>query len=295
MSRSQLIQALMMTTTALMATSTTGLMMMTTTALMAIACLNLAVPAPASAFSLIPEESPISDAEMLEIAVPLGKVNGLADEMKILSLLANLDSLLGDISELFSTDIPIDLGALGMPDTQQFEKEIAKVFEEESVEKIGFLDSLFGGRIGGKGSSTLPEVYYQDFLAALAQGTAEETTLSQDAQEKTKENLEASAQATQSSQELAEDSQKQDVSQNILRNISAQIAEQQKVDGLVYEQLQQSQLTDAVETQVIAQSLKELSENNTRSLRERVGANKQAMNQIYLFSIPGSTTSEEEE
>jgi hypothetical protein len=230
------------------------------------------------------------------------RTNDAAKSFSLDSLLSaaaesGFDFLYGNLAELLeqiindvfpsSANVAIDLGSLGLPDPDLLEDNVEDYLKDNSGAKIGVLDELFGGKIGGSASSELKNTLSQDFLISLAKETIKKGTLSKEAQQKSKQKLEASTQVLQENQTLAEDSASQDVSQNILRNVSKQIAKQTQLNDLVYQELQKSQTTQALNTEMTAEAVEEIAGTNTKETRQVIGDFQQSINHQYLFSMPG--------
>ncbi|NJN74826.1 MAG: hypothetical protein HC799_19600, partial [Limnothrix sp. RL_2_0] len=92
------------------------------------------------------------------------------------------------------------------------------------------------------------------FDIELARETANASALGEDAQEKLQANGELATSALESSQQLAQDSEGQDVSQNILRNLSAQTAASQQTDTLLALDAQARARDDAIRNRLKRQT-----------------------------------------
>ncbi|MEG4246528.1 hypothetical protein QUA51_27985, partial [Microcoleus sp. Pol10_D6] len=133
---------------------------------------------------------------------------------------------------------------------------------------------------------------------------ANKATLSKDAQQKqatlkeiVQQNVEQTGQISQNSMELGADSEGQDVTQNIMRNISQQSAIAAKQAALSAEnqsalvmQGQQAQIDRSFANILNAQQAEELNEINTAQRRQDAAAATASSTQAGLFQMPGGIT-----
>jgi hypothetical protein len=210
---------------------------------------------------------------------------------------AGLDFLYGNLQALLAqiisdtlpaeADVAIDLGSLGLPDPDLLKTNLEDYLKNNSIEQLGALDELFGSKIGGSGSTELRSILDRNFLTSLAKETAKKGTLATQAQQISKQKLETSKQAVEENQTLAEDSETQDVTQNIERNISKQLAKQTQINDLVYQELQKSQTTQALNSEMTAEVVDEISGSNIKNIRQDIGDFQLTINHQSLFSMPG--------
>lgn len=124
----------------------------------------------------------------------------------------------------------------------------------------------------------------------LAIQVANDTALTQEAQ--TDEiNL---AQAVETNMlenvQLAQESQNLDVTQQIMQNISQQIALNGQTQGILIHQNQETQLNQALGNLLNATTAEAVSENNTAQRREKLAAGKTSIIQAGLLLLPGGVT-----
>jgi hypothetical protein len=133
---------------------------------------------------------------------------------------------------------------------------------------------------------------------------ASNATLSKSAQEKqiqmkeiVEQNAEQTNQLSAISAQLGEDSENQDITQNIMRNISQQTAIAAQQTALVTEnqsalimQNQQAQIDRALANVLSAQQAKELSELNITHRQESAAASTASATQAGLMQMPGGIT-----
>ena len=183
--------------------------------------------------------------------------------------------------ETFLSDIglEVDFGRLGLPD---IEAAVA-IFEE--VEDLDIYSDVLGTRTGS--TVIIDDVLRGQYLRDLANEYALNTTLSQEGQEFTAEQQAVSEDLALASEELAEDSEQQDVSQNILRNISAQIAIQQASQDIDFYSRNEEKVGRSLTISIQAESLTALKESNTAEERLRNTSLKTAGDYQGLVSIPG--------
>ena len=210
------------------------------------------------------------------------------------------DSLLNKV-ENFSSEIESTLssflGELKVPDLK------------EAVQSI--MDGNADDSEGTKLSAALekkPQDSYslKENNAELAEresavSEANKATLSKDAQQKqatlkeiVQQNVEQTGQISQNSMELGADSEGQDVTQNIMRNISQQsaIAAQQAAlsaenQSALVMQGQQAQIDRSLANILNAQQAEELNEINTAQRRQDAAAATASSTQAGLFQMPG--------
>ena len=133
---------------------------------------------------------------------------------------------------------------------------------------------------------------------------ANKATLSKEAQQKqaqmkeiVQQNVEQTGRESQNSMELGADSEGQDVTQNIMRNISEQsaIASQQAAlsaenQSALVMQGQQAQIDRSLGNILNAQQAEELNEINTAQRRQDAAAATASSTQAGLFQMPGGIT-----
>lgn len=152
---------------------------------------------------LIPSQA---TAANLSITIPLdlGPFSSVLNELDFLGLPDNfLDIFTGDI---------------GLPDLNQVEAKIPEYLEDVGLDSRVY-DILTGSLIGGEGSDRLHQQIYDEIRLKVAKANVD-GHLSSEAQQQKAETAAEISEKTELSVEKAIDSENQDVSQNILRNIS---------------------------------------------------------------------------
>ena len=112
------------------------------------------------------------------------------------------------------------------------------------------------------------------------------STLSLEGQDKTKEQIDIAQEKAEISNQIAEDSNNQDVSQNILRNISNQLALQQQLDNMQFFAAQEDKVARSLNLAVQGETLAGLDNLNTRQDRERISTYQTIHYYHALISIP---------
>lgn len=185
------------------------------------------------------------------------------------------------VLETFLADLGIEvsLGELGLPDLE--EAEI--LFEEDN--QIDIAGDVFGSQTGSTIDSR--DKLYQQYLRDLGKEFSQNSALTIEGQENIMEQIETSAVLTEASLELAVDSTNQDVSQNILRNISNQLFIKQQLDNMFFFERQEDKIARSLALSVNGESLIELSRQTTRAQREAASLYKASLYNHALLSIPG--------
>ncbi|MEM9503455.1 MAG: hypothetical protein AAGA01_05805, partial [Cyanobacteria bacterium P01_E01_bin.43] len=116
---------------------------------------------------------------------------------------------------------------------------------------------------------------------------ADQTALTDAGQQKLRENAEAAKIALEMSQELAADSEGQDVSQNILRNLSAQLAAQQQTSTLDTVGHQLRARDDALRNKMLVDAVRELQGDRIQDRRETAAAYSDSIVQGGQLIMPG--------
>jgi hypothetical protein len=186
---------------------------------------------------------------------------------------------LGGLSQ-DSNRIDISTGPLGLPDPKQVEAQIdnakPSAFEEVSATKTG-----------GNGSPVIKEDLITLFERDMTDEVAAQTALTEDGQTKLRENAETAKQALEASQKIAEDSEGQDVSQNILRNISTQLAAQQQTGTLNSIDAQLRARDDALRNKMLVDAVRELQGDRIQNRREDAAAYSDSLTQGAQLIMPG--------
>mgnify|MGYP000309569762 CR=1 FL=1 len=177
--------------------------------------------------------------------------------------------------------VEISTGALGLPDPKQFEQEL------ETVQTSAF-EEVAATQTGGDGSPVIKRDLVTQFERSMTDEVADQTALTEEGQQKLRDNAEAAKIALETSQQLAADSEEQDVSQNILRNLSAQIAAQQQTNSLntIGQQLQVRD--DALRNKMLVDAVRELQGERIQDRRETAAAYSASIVQGGQIILPGA-------
>lgn len=179
-----------------------------------------------------------------------------------------------------SNTIEISTGALGLPDPKQIEQEI------ENAQPSAF-EEVAATKTGGSGSPVIKRDLVTQFDRQMTDEVADQTALTQVGQQKLRENAEAAKVALKTSQELATDSEEQDVSQNILRNLSAQLAAQQQTSTLDSVGHQLRARDDALRNKMLVDAVRELQGDRIQDRRETAAAYSRSIVQGGQIIMPG--------
>ena len=213
------------------------------------------------------------------------------------------DNLLNKV-ENFSSEIESTLssflGELKVPDLKEAVKSImdGNTSESEGTKLSAVLEKK------PQDSYSLKENTAELAERESAVSEASKATLSKEAQQKqaqmkeiVQQNVEKTNRESQNSMELGADSEGQDVTQNIMRNISQQSAIAAKQAALSAEnqsalvmQGQQAQIDRSFANILNAQQAEELNEINTVQRRQDAAAATASSTQAGLFQMPGGIT-----
>ena len=213
------------------------------------------------------------------------------------------DNLLNKV-ENFSSEIESTLssflGELKVPDLKEAVKSImdGNTSESEGTKLSAVLEKR------PQDSYSLKENTAELAERESAVSEANKATLSKEAQQKqaqmkeiVQQNVEQTNRESQNSMELGADSEGQDVTQNIMRNISQQSAIAAKQAALSAEnqsalvmQGQQAQIDRSFANILNAQQAEELNEINTAQRRQDAAAATASSTQAGLFQMPGGIT-----
>ena len=170
-------------------------------------------------------------------------------------------------------------GALGLPDPKIIEENINQSGTSPTEEALATMT-------GGEGSPVIKLDAKEIFDADLAEEVARASALTQAGQEKLAQNVEVANQSLETSQQLAEDSEEQDVSQNIMRNLSVQQAAAQATDTLLAIDAQLRQRDDALRNIVESDSLRQLKRDRVAQRRMDASAYSFAITHGGLIALP---------
>ncbi|MBW4532340.1 MAG: hypothetical protein KME09_00200 [Pleurocapsa minor HA4230-MV1] len=200
----------------------------------------------------------------------------------ITSINQDLSVIVGDLKTFlsFGDGQEVETGDLGIPNVQQ-----ARVLFNEDPNLSKFDDIL-----GTQTETTYNSRYklYQQYLRDLTQGYSENSALSLAGQSKINLKIDAANAAAEQSINIAKDSTNQDVSQNLLRNLSNQNAIEQQTAAITISEMQDAKIDRSLGLQLESENLREISESNTREERASTAASSAAENSFFLITIPGN-------
>ena len=200
---------------------------------------------------------------------------------------AGRDSLLSDISDIasFFTDLISGLvGSFNIAKVVDIHKLFTEIMSGNLPEEAG---------LSNASENNIAESYLhrEDFAKSLqrkgAVATVEDTTLGEQAQEKTLENCLFANEATQIIFELGEDSQNLDTSQQILQNISGQLGQKSSIDQLIKEELTLIRQDLALTTVLDSQIAQQVHESNLSERRAHISSRNLVVLNGGLITLPG--------
>lgn len=197
----------------------------------------------------------------------------------VAEIVRDIEKIVGEI-DTFMTELGIDIrtGEIGIPDIQ----EAKDIFETDRDLDRG--SDVFGTQTGS--TAAISTNLYRQFLRDLGNEYAQNSALSLEGQENTAEQIEVAQEKAQISSQLAEDSNTQDVSQNILRNISNQLALQQQQDNMQFFATQEDKVARSLNLAVQGEVLSGLDSLNVRQDRERISTYQNSHYYHSLMSVP---------
>lgn len=187
-----------------------------------------------------------------------------------------------DVFGSFNQILKTALGSLKIPDLGDIVQDIMKANTLPNE-----------GKIANQLENNLPNSYaIREDIANVAErtaaiGVAQGSALSKQAQEKSKQTLQASASAQEESGAMASNSEATDTSQQILRNISVQLKANAEIADLQMQEAQQARIDRALSLSMEAQAAKELSETNTRERQQSITERNGTALYSGLISMPG--------
>lgn len=197
----------------------------------------------------------------------------IADLFKdIVNIVGQVDTFLSELG------IEVTLGELGLPD---FEQAI-ELFKEDNG--IDIASDVFGTQTGS--TVVLDDSLRKQYLKDLGNQYAQNSTLSEEGQQNTSEQIQLSQETAEISNQYAQDSNGQDVSQNILRNISNQIALQQQLDNMSYFGQQEDKIARSLMLAIQGESVVALDKITTARDREAISIFKAGVYHQGLLSVP---------
>ncbi len=214
---------------------------------------------------------------------------GLADLGEILSstdeIVSGGNSSSGSEGDSSSGNNTV-IGSLGLPNPGKVEHKIDNASTNPASE-------ILATKQGGEGSPVIKEDAADEFKSDLASEVARASALSEQGQEKLAQNAKAAQTATQKSLKLAKKSANTDVSQNIMRNLSAQQAIQGKMTALEVVDAQLRQRDDALRNLTLSSALDELQRNRAAERRKGASAYSGALNSGAQVVVPGVTVEDD--
>ena len=197
----------------------------------------------------------------------------------VAEIFREINRIIGQVETFLSElGIEVDIGELNLPDIEQ----AIELFESDN--QIDIASDVFGTQTGS--TVIIDDALYKQYLKDLGNEYAQNSTLSEEGQEITAQQIEISQETTILSSEFARDSNAQDVSQNILRNISNQIALQQQLANMSYFGLTEDKIARSLIVSMQGESLVALDKITTARDRETAIALKSSTYYQGLLSIP---------
>lgn len=211
----------------------------------------------------------------------ISNFSGLGDLLPepIADLFKDIANIVGQVNTFLSElGIEVNLGELGLPDIEQ----AIELFEQDN--QIDIASDVFGTQTGSTviNDDSLRKQYLKD----LGNEYAQNSTLSEEGQQNTAQQIELSQETAEISNQYAQDSNGQDVSQNILRNISNQIALQQQLDNMSYFGQQEDKISRSLMLAIQGESVVALDKLTTTRDREAISILKAGTYHQGLLSIP---------
>ena len=197
----------------------------------------------------------------------------------VAEIFGEINRIIGQVETFLSElGIEVDIGELNLPDIE----EAIELFESDN--QIDIASDLFGSQTGS--TVVLDDALLKQYLKDLGNEYAQNSTLSEEGQKITAEQIQISQETAILSNEFAKDSNTQDVSQNILRNISNQLALQQQLDNMSYFGLTEDKIARSLIVSMQGESLVTLDKITTTRDRETAIALKSSNYYQGLLSIP---------
>jgi hypothetical protein len=185
-------------------------------------------------------------------------------------------------AEVFSG---VEAGDMGLPIEDQVN---ATIDETGTTPLMEFLESKQeGGSYAGR--TALKNLFRVEETEEVAEATA----LGADGQTKLKQNTEAANDALKTSTAMMEDSEEQDVSQNIMRNISVQAHETTVHTELLAIDAQLRARDDSLRNSLLGKSLLEIQGERVRDRRQDASAYSGVITAGGSFYLPGLSQEEE--
>lgn len=217
-----------------------------------------------------------------------GFITGIGSTISQLDSIFNGDGLKTFLEDEFGEVAPelqtiLDKTKSGeFPNPTELEEAIAQVGLEKLFPSLELSASEDTSVVGRKDAAT-------EITTHLAIGVADESTFNEDAQKAMEERIEGATKAIEANNALAQDSEGQDVTQNIERNQSEQLAIiGEQLSTLVVEG-QQDRVDRAMENVMTAELLQEVQGRNLQDRREETSISAhsaQAGIGVSMFGSP---------
>ncbi len=199
----------------------------------------------------------------------------------LLQLNQDFTAVVGDVKTFLGLrGKEAEIGSIGLPNIQE-----ARITFDEDLELNQFND-VFGTQTGTTFSSR--DELYQQYLRELSQEYSENSALSLEGQSKIEAKIDSANASAEQSVTIAEDSTNQDVSQNLLRNVSNQLGIQQQTDAIAIAEMQDDKIDRSLSLQLDSETLIETAKLNVHNERVSSGINSAAQNSFFLITIPGT-------
>ena len=249
-----------------------------------------------------------------------GKVKGAIDQvLGLFDIQRILDMISFDMPDMANNTLEGISGAGETPQESASEEELSAAAAQERAiqeafspmamglpdpEKVAdFINSsapspfeeAISSKTGGSGSPAIKLDLMTKFDSDTAREVATETALTEAGQKKLAENAQIATASLQQSLELSADSETQDVSQNILRNISGQLSAGQQTNTLNALDAQLRARDDAYRNVLLSDAVDELQSARVEARRRSASGYSRVITQGSLFTMPGLGLSTQEE
>jgi hypothetical protein len=183
----------------------------------------------------------------------------------------------GSISQLVKNAI----GSVKVPDLGEVVSEIMK----GSLPEDGVTSNKFENNIPNSYAIRQDLANQSERVGAIE--VAQIKTLAKNAQQKSLNTLELSANSSLESVQRSDDSQNSDTSQQILQNISRQLKSNATIADLQLQEASQARQDRALGLTLTAQAAQELNAANTRDRQTQIATGNSAISQGSLLTMPG--------
>lgn len=170
-------------------------------------------------------------------------------------------------------------GSIGLPDFHDIEQQLANHLDLDQ------LSNFFGTRSGR--NTSVQNRLRQEFLQDFGSEFVKNSIFSQEGQDKIQQKIEQALDTVDYSAQLQQNSSGQDVSQNILRNLSGQMSLQQQIDLMLLFEMQEQKVKDGLQIELSGEVLSEVGRTNVRREREDLAFINHNLHHNLLISIPG--------